>query len=512
MITKLLVQLCVVSCVVVVFVSCQPAPEERTLDISELTVEKIHGAFKNGDLTAEDLIAAYLERLKLLNPRINAISSINENALQQARALDSEFKKTGKLRVLHGIPIIVKDNFNTKGMPTTAGSNALKDFIPDEDAFMVGRMLDAGAIILAKSNMAEWAFSPMHTESSTYGTTLNPFNTKYVPAGSSGGTAAAITSNIGVLGLGTDTGNSIRGPSSHNALVGIRSTLGLTSRSGIIPLFLRNDVAGPMCRTVEDATLVLQVVAGFDPKDPLTKYSEGKVERDYLKYLQKDGLKGARIGILTELSEDDPDPEVRELFLAAISDMKKGGATIIEKVDVPGFDELRKNQWCDVFRQDVETYFRTYVKSGSPGNLEDVIKIGSKSKYAEEGLAESAKSEEKNGTVKCGDAYTDERRIAFRVAIEKRMDALKLDAVIYPTWNNKPALIDKFTEGYKGDNNQVVAPHTGQPALTVPMGYTEGNLPAGLQFLGRMYSEPTLIRLAYSYEQNTKHRKSPKLD
>ena len=493
---------------------CEPRTAEKAkLNIEELTVAKAHRGFENGDFTSEDLVAAYLERIEEYNGKINAITFINPNALQEARALDAEYKKTGKLRPLHGIPIIVKDNFNTKGMPTTAGSNALKDFVPEENAFMVQKMLDAGAIILAKSNMAEWAFSPMHTESSTHGTTRNPYNLAHVPAGSSGGTAAAIASNIGVLGLGTDTGNSIRGPSSHNALVGFRSTLGLTSRSGIVPLFLRNDVAGPMTRTVEDATRVLQVVAGFDPKDPLTKHSEGKVEKDYLQYLQKDGLKGARIGILTELSEDNPDPEVKQLFLTATGDIEKlGGAVIVDSVDVPGFKELRKEQWCDVFRDDVEAYLKEYVKKGSMAKLEDIIKAGSKSKFAEKGLAESSKSKDRNGTTLCGDAYTDERRIKFRGAIEKRMDELQLDAIIYPTWNNKPALIDKFEEGYKGDSNQVVAPHTGQPAFTVPMGFTKGNLPAGLQFLGRMYSEPTLIKIAYSYEQATKHRRPSKLD
>ncbi|MDH3529583.1 MAG: amidase, partial [Acidobacteriota bacterium] len=473
--------------------ACEPRSEEVfELNIAEMTVADAHKGFEEGRFTSEDIVAASLKRIEKYDKKINAITFINPEALPQARALDAEYKKTAKLRPLHGIPIIVKDNFNTEGMPTTAGSYALKDFIPGENAFMVQKMLDAGAIILAKSNMAEWAFSPMHTESSTHGTTRNPYNLKHVPAGSSGGTAAAIASSIGILGLGTDTGNSIRGPSSHNALVGFRSTLGLTSRSGIVPLFLRNDVAGPMCRTVEDATRVLQVVAGNDPKDPLTNYSDGKVEKDYLKYLQRDGLKGARVGVLTELSEDDPDPEIKVLFDVAIRDIRSMGAEVVEKIDVPLFEELRKDQWCDVFRDDVEAYLKEYVKNDLMAKFEDIIKAGSNSKFAEEGLLESSKSKEKNGTTQCGDVYTDERRIAFREAIEKRMDELELDAIIYPTWNNKPALIDKFEEGYKGDSNQVVAPHTGQPAFTVPMGFTKGNLPAGIQFLGRLYSEPTL--------------------
>jgi Asp-tRNA(Asn)/Glu-tRNA(Gln) amidotransferase A subunit family amidase len=484
------------------------------IDLTELTVSQVHEAYKNGTYNSEQLVSAYLERIEKYNKKINALTNLNPDAIKTAKELDEEFKKTGKLRPLHGIPIIVKDNFNTRGLPTTAGSNALKDFVPDEDAFMVKKMLDAGAIIIAKSNMAEWAFSPMHTESSTAGTTRNPYNLEYVPAGSSGGTAAAIASNLGLLGLGTDTGNSIRGPSSHNALVGFRSTLGLTSRCGIIPLYLRNDVAGPMCRTVEDATRVLEIVAGYDPKDPLTKHSEGKVEKNYMQFLQKNGLKGTRIGVLTELSEDDPDPEIKAIFEKAIKDIEGLGAEVIKKIDVPNFSELRKNQWCSDFKKDVEDYLKEYVKRDSMKTLDDIIKVGSKSKYAEESLEYFTKNSgrEENPEITCGDSYNDVRRIAFRQAIEKRMDELNLDAIIYPTWNNKPAKIVDFEKYYKGDNNQVVAPHTGQPAFTVPMGFTSGNLPAGIQFLGRMFSEPTLIKLAFSYEQGTKHRVPPKLE
>lgn len=496
------------------FSNCETTNKEVTVDVNELTVAEVHKAYKTKTYNAEKLVSAYLERIRKYNGRINALTTINPEALDRAKELDAEFKRTGKLRPLHGIPIIVKDNFNTKGLPTTAGSNALKDFIPAENAFMVQRMLDAGAIIIAKSNMAEWAFSPMHTESSTAGTTRNPYNLEYVPAGSSGGTAAAIAANLGLLGLGTDTGNSIRGPSSHNSLVGFRSTMGLTSRSGIIPLYLRNDVAGPMCRTVEDAARVLEVVAGFDPKDPLTERSKGKIPENYSQFLQKDGLKGARIGVLTELSDDDPDPEVRALFEKAVEDLRNLGAEVVERVDVSDFGELRKNQWCDEFRKDVESYLREYVKKDSMSTLEDIINVGSKSKYSEESLEyfRTHSGREKNPEIECRDAYADEKRIAFREAIEKRMDELKLDAVIYPTWNNKPAKIDNFEKGYKGDNNQVVAPHTGQPAFTVPMGFTTGNLPAGLQFLGRMYSEPTLIKFAYAYEQGTKHRVPPRME
>lgn len=502
----------IISFFIVMIFGCENQ-KETPINVSELTISKIHDSYKKGDYTSEQLVKEYIKRIKENDSEINSISIINPDAISIAKELDKEFQKTKKLRSLHGIPIIIKDNINTKNLPTTGGSLALKDFIPEENAFVIKKLIDAGAIIIAKSNMAEWAFSAMHTESSTKGTTRNPYNLEYVPAGSSGGTAAAVASNFATIGLGTDTGNSIRGPSSHNSLVGFRTTLGLISREGIIPLFLRNDVVGPMGRTVEDATRVLEIMIGIDPKDEITSYSEGKTVENYTQFLKKDGLKGARIGVLRELSEDNVDPEIKGLFEKAIVDLNSLGAEIIDPIVIPNFAELRQNQWCSEFKKDVEDYLATYVKNDTIKTIEDIIRIGSTSKYASDKLVSASKKFTRWGdaTEKCFDAYKDPRRIAFREAIEKVMDSLKLDAIIYPTWNNKPARIAFFEKEYLGDNNQIIAPHTGQPTFTVPMGFTKGNLPAGLQFLGRMYSEPTLITLAYSYEQGTLHRKQPKL-
>ncbi len=495
-------------------IGCYHNKQITTIDLTELTISDIHMAYQEGRYNSQQLVSTYTARIEQYNSKVNAITIINPKALSIAKALDEEFKKTGILRPLHGIPIIVKDNFNTKNLPTTAGALALRDFIPNEDAFMVDKLVKAGVIIIAKSNMAEWAFSPMHTESSTAGITLNPYNFDYCPAGSSGGTAAAVATNFGTIGLGTDTGNSIRGPSSHCSIVGFRSTLGLTSRSGIVPLYLRNDVAGPMCRTVEDATRVLEIIAGYDPEDPITKYSKGKIPDNYQQYLQEDGLKGARIGILRELSENDPSLEIKILFENAILDMQSLGAEIIDDIDIPDFSNLRQNQWCDVFRQDVESYLAKYVKRDTMKTLEDIIRVGTTSDYAKESLQYFTQhtGREENPEVECSNPYSDLRRIAFRDAIENTMDKLNLDAIVYPTWNNIPAKIDSFEIGYKGDNSQIIAPHTGQPAFTVPMGFSKGKLPAGIQFLGRMYDEPILIKLAYSYEQGTKHRIPPILN
>ena len=487
--------------------------EKKPIDVLELTISEIHQAYQEGHFTSEDLVTAYLDRIKKLDTFTNAITTINPDALEIAKKQDSIFAKNGVLLPLQGIPIVVKDNINTQGLATTGGSLALQDFIPEENAFVIQKLVDAGAIILAKTNMAEWAFSPMHTESSTAGTTHNPYNLDYVPAGSSGGTAAAVAANYAVIGLGTDTGNSIRGPSSHCDLVGFRTTLGLISRSAIIPLYLRNDVVGPMGRTVEDATRVMQVMAGFDPEDPITQHSEGKIPENYTQFLQKNGLKGAKIGILRQLSEHDPDPEIHNLFEQALKDIDSLGAKIVDPVVIPNFDELRQNQWCSVFKTDVENYLAKYVKNDTLQTIEDIIRVGTTSDFARQRLNASAKSENPSGDDKtvCGDAYHDVHRTAFREAIEKVMDSLQLDAIVYPTWNNKPASINHFQEEYKGDNSQIIAPHTGQPAFTVPMGFTGANLPAGLQFLGRMFSEPVLIKLTYAYEQGTKHRKPPEI-
>ncbi|GAB4032562.1 amidase [Spirosoma jeollabukense] len=489
----------------------KPAPTHE-FDVIETTISDIHRAFRAGSLTSEQLVNAYLERIKTYDQptRLNSIISVNPEALATARALDAEFKKTGRLRPLHGIPVIVKDNFNTRGLQTTGGSIALKGFVPDEDAYQVRKLCEAGAIVLAKSNMAEWAFTPMHSQSSIAGETLNPYNLAYVPAGSSGGTAAAVAANLGAVGLGSDTGNSIRGPSSHNALVGFRTSLGLVSRYGIIPLYSRNDVGGPMCRTVKDAARLLDVTAGYDPNDAITKNSQGKIPKNYTQFLRKDGLKGTRIGVLRQLSDKNIHPEIKVLFEQAIVDLTRAGAQVID-VTIPEFDSLRANQWCADFRNDVETYLRTFVKRDSLKTLEDIIRVGGYSDIVRDRLTyqQTHTGRANHPEIPCGDAFTDPLRIAYRKAIEAKMDQQHVDALIYPSWNYPPALVGD-AKGYKGDNSQLIAPATGQPAFTIPMGFTTGDLPAGIQFLGRMFDEPTLIRLTYAYEQATHHRVAPK--
>ena len=505
----------IVCCLLISFLfSCNNTNQEQEkhkITLEELTISKVKKAFLAGDYTAEELVKAYLNRIEKLDQSsgLNSMVILNPNAIKEARALDKEYTKTGVLRPLHGVPMIVKDNFHTKGLQTTAGSITLKGFISDVDAYQVAKLKEAGAIILGKSNMAEWAFSAKHTNSSIAGMTRNPYNMDYVPAGSSGGTAAAIASNFGLIGLGSDTGNSIRGPSSHNNLVGFRSTLGLTSRYGIVPLILRNDVGGPICRTVEDATQVLNIIAGYDPNDPITKYSEGKVEY-YTPYLKRGGLKNARIGVLRKVTDEGIDFEVEALFNQALKDMTAAGATIIDHLLIPDFDTLKQDQWCAQFKMDIAAHLQAFMKIDSLQTLADIIKIGHATPYGTNRLQFFFEHTGRFGdkSVACEDAYTDEKRVAFRKAIEDEMNRQNIDVLVYPSWNFPPALIEAYAEGYKGDNSQVIAPHTGQPAFNIPMGFTKNNLPVGLQLLGRMFDEGKLIKIAYDYEQVTGHRKA----
>lgn len=493
---------------------CQTNKEAAPINLQELTIQKIHKAFIDGEYNSQKLVSAYLERIKNLDPAINSINTINPEALSIAKELDDEYQRTKILRPLHGITVIVKNNIQTRGIETTAGALALQDFIPKDDAFIISKLVEAGAIILAKSNMAEWAFTPWGSFSSTNGATLNAYNQDYTSAGSSGGTGASIAANFGVIGLGTDTGGSIRLPSSHGSLVGFRPTMGLVSRSGIVPCELRQDMAGPMCRTVEDAARVLEIISGYDNGDELTRFSEGRVLDSYTQFLKKDGLNGSRIGVLREISETEIDPEISALFEQSIEDITKLGAEIIDPVNIPNFSSLRKNHWCSDFKTDIEGYLKTQVQNDTIGSLYDIIRIGTKSTFTESRLKFSTTHSGRpvNPEVECLDAYSDELRIAFRDAIENYMDSLKLDALIYPTWNIKPYRMDSIVEEYIGENTGAVAPHTGQPAFTVPMGFMSDNLPTGVEFLGRMYSEPILIQLAYSYEQGTKHRRIPDLE
>lgn len=489
---------------------CLSSAQTQKFEPTEATIADIHRVMRSGKLTCHQLVEAYLKRIETYDQstKLNAIVIVNPQALAEADKLDAEFKRTKKLRPLHGIPVIVKDNFDTKDLQTTGGSAALKGSIPPDDAFQVRKIREAGGIVLAKSNMDEWAFRPVVTESSTAGITRNPYDLERVPAGSSGGTAAAVAASFGTVGLGSDTGNSIRGPASHNGLVGIRSTMGLTSRDGIIPLFLRQDVGGPLARTVEDAVRVLEVIAGYDSADPITKASEGKVPKNYTQFLKKDGLKGARLGVFRRyLDAPTTDPQIKDVMAKTIADLKAQGAIIVDPFDIPNYQELTRNITCNSFHYDLNQYLASLGEKAKYKTLASIVEFGLYLPVNETRLKTFVQTPAPT-TNPCQDVYRDPRSIALRDAVLQAMAKDKLDAIIYPTWSNAPRKVGDM-QSPAGDNSQILSPQTGFPAITVPMGFTYGNLPAGITFLGKLFDEPMLIRFAYAYEQATKHRRPP---
>ena len=489
--------------------------QSKPFKVEETTIAQVHAAFKAKQLTCHQLVQHYLDRIGAYDkrgPGINALITVNPAALTIADSLDKRFAKDGLTGALHCIPVIVKDNFETHDLQTTAGSLALKGWIPKQDAFMVHRIREAGAIVLAKSNLAEWAFTPLETVSSILpGYTKNPYALDRVTAGSSGGTAAAVAANEGEVGLGSDTGNSIRGPSAHNALVGIRSTMGLTSRAGVVPLNNGADVAGPMARTVADAVAVFQVVAGEDPDDAVTATGRGHREPDYRAFLVPGALKGARIGILRQAYErPELDSEVVAVFAKTISAIKSQGATIIDPAGIDSLAAVTRSGGggCNPFKYDLERYLAARGQNAPVHTISEILKSGNYHPTVQLRLqaaqAVTQPPEEAPGCI-----AREAMRERFRAAVLHMMDSLNLDALIYPTWSNPPRLIGDLNTS-AGDNSQLFAPTTGFPAITVPMGYTRNNtLPAGVSFFGRPWSEGKLISLAYGFEQATHHRKPP---
>ena len=505
-----------------------PQQRSNTFRLEETTIAQIHAALKAGRLTCVALVDQYLARIDANDKQgaaLNAITVVNPNAKSEAAELDRRMKTSGPVGPLHCIPAIVKDNFETIGLQTAAGSLALKDFDPQRNAFQVKKIKEAGAIVLAKSNMAEWAFSPYETVNSVLpGYTRNPYATNRVTAGSSGGTAAAVAANFGAIGLGSDTGNSIRGPSSHQSLVGIRSTMGLTSRAGVVPLSLLADIAGPMTRTVEDAVAVFQVIVGEDPNDPVTLAKDfepaglrpsGRPPSlpDYRAALVKDGLKGARIGILRQAYErDTTSPEIVTVFMKAIEDLKKAGAIIVDPAAVELGDVRRApgGGTCAGFKYDINKYLASLGDRVPVKNLEGIIRSRRFHPSAELRLTRAQEGSE-NGYDSPACKAEAEYRERFRAAVLKTMEANSLDAFVYPTWSNPPRLIGDLNTPH-GDNSQVFSPTTGFPSINVPMGYTVNNtLPIGMTFFGRAWDEAGLIKLAYGYEQATHHRRPPAL-
>ncbi len=499
-----------------------PARAARTVDFDSLTIADLNHAFDAGTLSSETVVQLCLARIQAYDrqgPSLRAVLTLNPKALDTARALDAERKSTGPRSPLHGIPIVLKDNYNTADLPTTGGSLLLEGSLPPDDAFVVKKLRAAGAIVLAKVNMSEFASGP--ARSSLGGQSLNPHDLTRSPSGSSGGTGVAIAAAYAPLGMGTDTGGSIRGPATSNGIVGLKPTHGLLSRSGIIPLSLTFDTGGPMARSVTDVAIALGVMTGVDPADAATAKSEGRFESDYTKYLKADALRGARIGIARDFLGADPD--VDWVIDASLDAMRKAGAIIVDVRYPKWLLDAKLEFYNAIRRPEFHAQIADYLKTLGPRypkTLEEMIEraMATRGMRADGAGPNPArwtlfKREAESGSLD-DYRYTSVRDHGLpmvRAAVEGMLAAQQLDAIVYPTSSRRPGLIaDSGAPGSGGAASATdIANLTGFPDLIVPAGFTGDGLPVGISFFGAAFSEPRLIALGFGFEQATQARRRP---
>ncbi len=521
------------------------AQSATPLDLANATIADLNVAFKNGTLTAERLTELYLARIAAYDkqgPTLNAVIALNPNALNDARALDAE-RKAGNVRgPLHGIPIVLKDNFNTRDLPTTGGSQLLEGSIPPSDAFVVRKLRDAGVIILAKTNLSEFASGggsvigardPAIIRagqipdgfSSMGGQTRNPHDPTRGPGASSGGSGVSVAAVFAQLGLGTDTAGSIRGPAAANGVVGLKTTRGLVSRTGLLPL-ANYDTVGPIARHVSDVAMVLNVLAGPDRADDSTKLGAGKVQKDYTRFLKIGSLKGARIGIGRDFT--GPDPETIRISEEAIATLKTLGAVIVDPITFPDhllqmkqpvFTLVRNSE----FKALMAAYLKT-LKPGYPRTLEELIAKAAdpntqyRSPEKLVGLRYSnSVALEMNDPVYL--AAKNEGYRAVTAGVEAIFAKYQLDAIVYPTANRPAGLLQPPAPAAPapaagpvvgGESASLFADETGFPDIAVPAGMTKDALPVTISFMGQAFSEPKLLGYAYDFEQATHARVLPK--
>ena len=483
----------------------------KTFHLEESTISDVHAAYMSGALTAAKLVQAYLERIQAYDqagPKLNVVIFLNPKALEEAAALDEHLRKTGKfVGPLHGIPVLLKDNVNTKDMPTTGGSLSLEGYTPATDAAIAQKLRSAGAIILAKVNLHEFAIWG-ETVSSIRGQTLNPYDLTRTPGGSSGGTGAGLAANFAIAGIGTDTVNSIRSPSSANCVVGIRPTLGLVSRAGVIPYSFTQDAAGPLARTVTDAAKMLNVLVGYDPNDPATAWSIGNIEKDYTKFLKADGVKGKRIGVLRSFFGNAPiNEEVNVVANKGIEELRKLGATVIE-LNTPDLDSGKISSDISVHLYEFKPAINTYLASGNAPvkSLEEIIASG---KF-HPNIGDNIK---KAQSLEMDDGYRLrlQKRSELQQRVMKIMADDRLDAIVFPHQKRLVVPVGETQVERNGSLGSV----TGFPSIVVPGGFSSQTptaalgVPVGIEFIGRPWSEKVLIEIAYGYEQATKHRRPP---
>jgi amidase len=498
------------------------AAHAQTLDLDSATVADLNAAFDKGTLTSERLVQLSLARIEAYDrkgPALRAVITLNPKALETARALDAERKAKGKRSPLHGIPIVLKDNFDTADLPTTAGSILLEGSIPPDDAFVVKKLREAGAIILAKVNMSEFASGG--ARSSMIGQSRNPHDLDRTPSGSSGGTGVAIAAGYAPIGLGTDTGGSIRGPVSSNGIAGLKPTLGLLSRDGIVPLSLSFDTGGPMARSVYDVAVALGVMTGVDAADAATKSSAGKSDTDYTKHLKTDALKGARIGIARDFMGQDA--EVDWVVESAIAVMKKAGATVVD-VRYPKWLLDAKGEFYNAIRYpEFAAQIADYLKTLGPSYPKTIQQLMERASAVTSPRADGAGPNPSRWTMFAREAasgsmtdarYTSVRDHALplvRAAVEGLLATDRLDAIVYPTASRRPGLIAAPPDppGGGGASATNVANLSGFPDLIVPAGFTGDGLPVAISFFGPAFSEGKLLGLGYSFEQATRARRRP---
>ncbi|MDA2933948.1 amidase family protein [Acidobacteria bacterium AH-259-D05] len=499
--------------------SLASSSQTKRFDLLEATIEDIHDAYKSGQLTSRRLVQLYLDRIEAYDkngPKINAIITVNPKALEEANKLDAAFKRSGPVGPLHGIPIILKDQIDAKGTPTTMGSVLFKDYYPDHDAFAVEKMKKAGAIILAKATLGELGGGD--TYGSLYGATRNPYALDRTTGGSSGGPAATVAANFATVAVGQEGVASIRWPSTWNALVGMRPTAGLVSRSGVYNGWPAvNGSMGPMTRTVQDLAILLDILVGYDPEDPVTALGVGKVPDTYTKFLDSNGLKEARIGVLRQSIGRRSEPgtedflKVSVVFDRAIGELKAAGAVLVDPIAIPNVKELlAKRAWNP--RNSEESLTVYLGRSANPPykSRQEMLQSPEFTKLL-------APTQRRVGGSRGPDAqlrYYEylKARDDLMIHLLKVMADHQLDAIVHKSVEHQPPFLSQLTvPPYVGERG---APDINTylvfvPTITVPAGFTEDNIPTGISFLGRPYSEGTLIKLAYSYEQANRHRRSP---
>ena len=494
----------------------------QSFELDEVTTDDLQKGMASGKYTSQTVVQKYLERIDEIDQHghlLKSVIEVNPEASSIAAALDNE-RKGGRVRGrLHGVPVLIKDNIDTHDrMMTTAGSLALAGSIPLQDSSVAKRLRDAGAVIIGKTNLSEWAnFRSSHSSSGWSGRggqTKNPYVLDRNPCGSSSGTGAAIAANLATIGVGTETDGSVVCPSNANSLVGIKPTLGLISRAGIVPIAHNQDTAGPMCRTVTDAAILLGALTGVDARDTATSSSTGKSFSDYTKWLDANGLKGARIGV--HRKSFGFSDAVDKLMKDAIDVIKTHGATVIDPADIPTngkFDDSELEVLLYEFKADLNSYLASLGPRAPVKSLKEIIEFNEQHRdrempYFGQDLLIKAQAKGPLTEKAYRDALAKNQRLSRKEGIDLVMDQNKLDALIAPTggppWPTDWVNGDHFTGGYS-----TASAVAGYPHITVPAGYVFG-LPVGISFFGRAWSEPTLIKLAYAFEQATKARRSPK--